>query len=112
MKTLLFSTISLASVLLLSCFSNVAFAKEPTFVKLQEMCGNAKDSLQYGYCIGFVDAIALRIARENKHCTFLQNFIDTNTNAFPDVISDLNPKEYSNDAFGAVEKFLYNRGCS
>jgi len=34
---------------------------------------------QHGYCIGFVEAIALRITCENQHCTFLQNFID-NTN--------------------------------
>jgi hypothetical protein len=115
MKTLLFSsTSSLATVLLLSWFGNLALAEEPTFIKLQEMCRNANDSMQYGYCIGFVEAIALRIAHENKNCTFLQDFIDnTNANlAFPDLISDLNPKEYSNDAFGAVEKFFYNKGCS
>lgn len=113
MKTLRFSASSLALALFLSCFGNLVLAKVPTFVKLQEMCRNAKDPLQYGYCIGFVEAIALRIARENKHCTFLQNFIDnTNANiALPDVIGDLNPKEYSNDAFGAVEKFFYNKGC-
>lgn len=115
MRTLLFSSAgSLATVLLLLWFGNLALAEEPTFAKLQGMCRNAKDPLQYGYCIGFVEAIALRIAHENKNCTFLQDFIDkTNGNlAFPDLISDLNPKEYSNDAFGAVEKFFYNKGCS
>ena len=115
MKTLIFSsTNSLAAVLLLSCLGNLALAEEPTFVKLQEMCRNAKDPLQYGYCIGFVEAIALRIAHENKNCTFLQDFIDnTNGNlAFPDLISDLDPRGYSNDALGAVEKFFYNKGCS
>jgi hypothetical protein len=115
MKTLLLSsTSSLAAVVLLSCFGNLAHAEEPTFAKLQGMCRNAKDPLQYGYCIGFVEAIALRIAHGHKDCTFLQDFIDnTNGNlAFPDLIADLDPKEYSKDAFEAVEKFFYSKGCS
>ncbi len=115
MKTPLFSaTSSLAAVLLLSCLGNLALAEEPTFAKLQGMCRNERDPLQYGYCIGFVEAIALRIAHENKNCTFLQDFIDsTNGNlAFPDLIGDLDPKEYSKDAFAAVEKFFYSKGCS
>ncbi len=63
---------------------------------------------------GFVEAIALRIAHENKNCTLLQEYIDQpNTNfVLPDLIADLNPKEYSGDALKAVEKFFANKGCS
>lgn len=89
MKTLLYSSInSLAAVLLLWCFGNIGLAEQPTFAKLQAMCRDSKNPLQYGYCVGFVEAIALRIVHENKNCTFLDNYLhhaDANL-ALPDLI--------------------------
>ncbi|ATU93969.1 hypothetical protein BLM14_18295 [Phyllobacterium zundukense] len=95
-------------------FGNLALAEEPTFAKLQAMCRDRKVELNHGFCIGFVQAIALRVANENKNCTLLQEYIDSpNANfVFADLIADLNPQEYSGSALTSVEKFLLNRGCT
>lgn len=99
---------------LLSSGAGPAHAAEPTFEKLQSICRNKTDSLQRGYCTGFVEAIALRIARDDKNCAFLQDYLDqANADlALPDLIADINPAGYPKTAFEAVEKFFYNRGCS
>ncbi len=115
MRRRVLSAIALLSVVsLLSGHLVSARAEEPTFAKLQAMCRNAKDPSQQGYCAGFVEAIALRIVREDKDCTLLQEYIDqANARlALPDLIGDLNPAEYSQQAFEAVEKFFYSRGCT
>ena len=115
MKKLRFPTVNaLSAILICSCFSSPVLAEEPTFAKLQAMCKDASNPLNHGYCVGFVEAIALRIAHENKNCTLLQEYIDQpNTNfVLPDLIADINPKEYSGDALKAVEKFFVNKGCS
>jgi hypothetical protein len=114
MRSHVFSGIALLSVVsLLSGHVVSARAEEPTFAKLQAMCRNAMDPLQQGYCTGFVEAIALRIVREDKGCALLQEYIDHAKAdlALPDLIGDLNPAEYSQKAFEAVEKFFYSRGC-
>ncbi|WP_457300183.1 hypothetical protein [Phyllobacterium sp. P5_D12] len=102
------------TLLLVASFGSPALADEPTFAKLQAMCRDRKDELKHGFCIGFVEAIAVRIANENKHCQLLQKYIDSpNANiAFPDLIIDLDPQEYSGSALKSVEKFLLNRGCN
>ena len=102
------------TLLLVASVGNLALAEEPTFAKLQAMCRDTKDQLAHGFCIGFVEAIAVRIANENKHCQLLQKYIDSpNANlAFPDLIVDLDPQEYSGSALKSVEKFLLNRGCN
>jgi hypothetical protein len=106
-------TIALTLVLGAS-FGNPALADEPTFAKLQAMCRDRKDELRHGFCIGFLEAIALRVAKENKHCALLQRYIDSpNSNlAFSDLIADLDPMEYSGSALKSVEKFFLNRGCN
>ncbi len=107
------TTIALTLVLGAS-FGNLALAEEPTFAKLQAMCRDRKDELRHGFCIGFLEAVALRVARENKHCALLQRYIDSpNANlAFSDLITDLDPQEYSGSALKSVEKFFLNRGCN
>ena len=107
------TTIALSLVLGPSS-GNLALADEPTFAKLQAMCRDRKDELKHGFCIGFLEAIALRVARENKHCALLQRYIDSpNANlAFSDLIADLDPMEYSGSALKSVEKFFLNRGCN
>ena len=102
------------TLLLVASFGNLALAEEPTFAKFQAMCRDTKDQLDHGFCIGFVEAIAVRIANENKHCQLLQKYIDSpNANlAFPDLIVDLDPQEYSGSALKSVKKFLLNRGCN
>lgn len=107
------TTIALTLVLGAS-FGNPALADEPTFAKLQAMCRDRKDELKHGFCIGFLEAIALRVAKENKHCALLQRYIDSpNANlAFSDLIADLDPMEYSGSALKSVEKFFLNRGCN
>src|SRR5262245_22591578 len=103
-----------ALVLLVStCSGNLAQADEPTFAKLQSMCSDANDTVNYGFCIGFIEAIALRIANENKNCTLLREYIDkSDANlAFPDMIADLDAKEYAGSALDAVEKYFRNKGC-
>ncbi len=115
MRSHVLSAIALLSVVsFLSGHVISARAEEPTFAKLQAMCRNAKDPSQQGYCTGFVEAIALRIVREDKGCALLQEYIDqANADlALPDLIGDLNPAEYSEKAFEAVEKFFYSRGCN
>ncbi|WP_426124369.1 hypothetical protein [Pararhizobium sp. PWRC1-1] len=93
---------------------DTALAAEPTFANLQSMCRNKTDPSQQGYCLGFVEAIALRIARDDKTCEFLRQYIDqANADlALPDLVADINPSGYSKKAIEAVEKFLYNRGCT
>ena len=112
-KMLLIWIIS-AFLVLGASFGDLAFAEEPTFAKLQAMCRDRKDELKRGFCIGFLEAIALRVANENKHCTLLQRYIDSpNANlAFSDLIADLDPQEYSGSALTSVEKFFLNRGCN
>ncbi len=112
-KSLLIRIIAL-TLLLVASFGNLALAEEPTFAKLQAMCRDRQDELDHGFCIGFVEAIAVRIANENKHCQLLQKYIDSpNANlAFPELIVDLDPQEYSGSALKSVEKFLLNRGCN
>lgn len=107
------TTIALTLVLGAS-FGDRALADEPTFAKLQAMCRDRKDELKHGFCIGFLEAIALRVAKENKHCALLQRYIDSpNANlAFSDLIADLDPMEYSGSALKSVEKFFLNRGCN
>lgn len=102
------------AILLCLCFSGAALAEEPTFAKLQAMCKDTNNQLNHGYCVGFVEAIAVRTLHENRNCTLLQDYIDqSNSNlVLPDLIADLNPKEYSGNAFEAVEKFFLNKGCS
>ncbi|MEK1932447.1 MAG: hypothetical protein AAAC47_22280 [Pararhizobium sp.] len=102
------------SVLLFSGVIDPAHAEEPTFAKLQSMCRNDKDPRQQGYCSGFVEAIALRIVREDKDCAFLQEYVDhANADlALADLIGDLNPADYPQRAFEAVEKFFHSKGCS
>lgn len=115
MKRPAFSTaVSLSLLALVSSRVNLSHAAEPTFAILQGMCRNTKDPLQQGYCTGFIEAIAIRIARDGKNCAFLQVYIDhANADlALSDLIADLNPAEYSEKAFDAVEKFFYNKGCS
>ncbi|TXR46320.1 hypothetical protein FVA77_25700 [Phyllobacterium endophyticum] len=94
--------------------SNLALADEPSFAKLQAMCRDRKDQADQGFCLGFVQAIALHVARENKDCTILQKYIDSPNadRVFPDLIADLDPQDYSGGALKSVEKFLLNRGCS
>ncbi|SFJ40842.1 hypothetical protein SAMN04515648_3888 [Phyllobacterium sp. CL33Tsu] len=103
--------ISLA--LAISCLSVSALAEAPSFAKLQAMCGNVKDPLDHGYCVGFLEAVALRIVHDNKHCTVLQEYIDhpNSSLAFPDLIADVDPKEYSGSALEGVEKYFLNKGC-
>lgn len=87
---------------------------EPTFAELQAMCRNTKDPQQQGYCAGFVEAIAGRIARNDKSCTFLRSYIEP-ANAdltLTDVIANIDGADYPNNAFEAVEKFLFSHGCS
>ncbi|RCW78157.1 hypothetical protein [Phyllobacterium bourgognense] len=110
----LFTRMIALILLLVTSFGNLALAEEPTFAKLQSMCRDRKDQLDHGFCIGFVQAVALRVARENKHCQLLQKYIDSpNADlAFPDLIIDLDPQEYSGSALKSVEKFLLNRGCN
>ena len=107
------TTIALTLVLGAS-FGNPALADEPTFAKLQAMCRDTKNQLDHGFCNGFVQAIALRVAHENRHCTLLQEYIDSPNadRTFADLIADLNPREYSGSALKSVEKFFLNRGCS
>jgi len=107
------TTIALTLVLGTS-FGDLALAEEPTFAKLQAMCRDRKDELKHGFCIGFLEAVALRVANENKHCALLQRYIDSpNANlAFSDLIADLDPMEYSGSALTSVEKFFRNRGCN
>jgi hypothetical protein len=113
-KMLLIWIISALILVLGASFSNPVLAEEPTFAKLQAMCRDRKDELRHGFCIGFLEAIALRVANENKHCTLLQRYIDSpNANlAFSDLIADLDPQEYSGSALTSVEKFFLNRGCN
>lgn len=112
-KILLIGTASAFSLLSAS-FGNLALAEEPTFAKLQAMCRDTKNQLDHGFCNGFVQAIALRVAHENRHCTLLQEYIDSPNadRTFADLIADLNPREYSGSALKSVEKFFLNRGCS
>jgi len=115
MRRRMLSATALLSVV--SLFSGQIFsarAEEPTFAKLQAMCRNAKDPSQHGYCAGFLEAIALRLVRDDKGCVLLQEYIDqANADiALPDLIGDLNPAEYSQQALEAVEKFFYSRGCT
>jgi hypothetical protein len=113
-KMLLIRTTSAITLLLSASFGNLALAEEPTFAKLQAMCRDTKDQLNHGFCMGFVQAIAVRIANENKNCTLLQEYIDSPSAnlAFPDLIADLDPQEYSGSALTAVEKYFLTRGCS
>lgn len=113
MKALLLPLARILITILVLSSSSLAVAEEPTFAKLQAMCKDAKDLMSYGYCIGFVEAIALRVAHANKNCPLLQNFIDhPNANlGFPDMIADLDPKEYVGSALNAVEKYFLNKGC-
>jgi len=113
-KPTISAPIVLSLIMLLSSHVISAHAEEPTFTRLQAMCRNEKDPRQQGYCTGFVEAIALRIVREDKGCGFLQEYVDhANADlALPDLIGDLNPSDYSHNALEAVEKFFYSRGCS
>lgn len=113
-KTQLCRTTSTFLVLLTLCFSTPVFAQEPTFAKLKGMCSDAKDPLNYGFCVGFLEAVALRIVHENKNCTLLQEYVDHSNAklALPDLIADLDPKEYSGSALKAVEKYFVNKGCT
>jgi hypothetical protein len=113
-KPTISATSALSLVMLLTSQAMPAHAGEPTFADLQTMCRNDKDPRQQGYCAGFVEAIALRIAREDKACVFLQEYVDhANADlALPDLIGDLNPADYSQRAFEAVENFFYSKGCS
>ena len=113
-KSLLIRIVSALTLILVASFGNLALAEEPTFAKLQAMCRDRKDELKHGFCIGFLEAVALRIANENKHCTLLQRYIDSpNANlAFSDLIADLDPQEYSGSALTSVERFFLNRGCN
>ena len=113
-KSLLIRMVSALTLILVASFGNLALAEEPTFAKLQAMCRDRKDQLDHGFCNGFVQAIALRVAHENKHCKLLQEYIDSPNadRAFPDLIADLDPQEYSGRALKSVEKFLLNRGCN
>ena len=107
-------SVSALSFLLLSGGVRPTYAAEPTFAKLQSMCRNKSDAVAQGYCAGFVEAIAARIARDDKGCALLQDYIDrANADlALADLIADINPSEYPKKAIEAVEKFFYNRGCS
>jgi hypothetical protein len=115
MRNFLFRPNSLfGSILLCGLLTNVGFAQEQSFVRLQEMCGDTKDLLHYGYCIGFAEAIAGHVARENKSCSLLRSYIDKGpiNFAFADVVRDLDPHEYPKDAYQALEEFFSNKGCS
>ena len=113
-RRMLSATALLSVVSLLSGHIFSARAEEPTFAELQAMCRNAKDPSQQGYCTGFVEAIALRLVRDDKGCALLQEYIDqANADiALPDLIGDLNPAEFSQQALEAVAKFCYSRGCT
>jgi hypothetical protein len=113
-KRLLIRIVSAVTLVLGVSFGNLALAEEPTFAKLQSMCRDRQDELKRGFCIGFLEAIALRVVKENKHCALLRRYIDSpNSNlAFSDLISDLDPMEYSGSALKSVEKFFLNRGCN
>jgi len=113
MRSCFLQTAGAVSILLSACLGGVAHAEEPTFAKLQSMCSDANDTVNYGFCIGFVEAIALRVLNENKNCTLLREYIDkSDANlAFPDLIADLDPKEYPGNAFQAVERYFFSKGC-
>ncbi|SFI64852.1 hypothetical protein SAMN04515648_0967 [Phyllobacterium sp. CL33Tsu] len=67
--------------------------------------------MDYGDCLGFLEAVALCAVREHKNCRLLEEFIDhpNSSQAFPDVLADLDPKEYSGSALESVEKFFLNK---
>ncbi len=106
------------AIIVATCLLSVpmapAGAAEPTFASLQTMCRNTRDPQQQGYCAGFVEAVAARIAREDKRCAFLRSYIDQAKAdlALTDVIADIDGTGYPTSAFEAVQKFLYSHGCS
>ncbi|MBZ9653815.1 hypothetical protein [Phyllobacterium lublinensis] len=99
--------------MLIALLAIPALAQEPTFAELQAMCSNTKDSGKYGYCVGFLEAVALRVVQDHKNCTLLKEYIDSPNSkiAIPDLIADLNPKEYQGGALASIEKYFLNKGC-
>ncbi|WP_276122078.1 hypothetical protein [Pararhizobium qamdonense] len=83
--------VTMLAAFLLAVAITPAQSAEPTFASLQTMCMNTKDPQQQGCCAGFVEAVASRIAREDKSCALLGSYIaQANSDlALTDVIADI-----------------------